>query len=175
MIVRALLAIIVLLAWGGGLSAQGSGVAARVNGDVVTDFELQQRITLAARDASRPEAPDLRERLAPQVLHQMIDERLQIQNAQALGLHTTGEEVDRRTAEMERAAGAPRGAFKAYLQAIGVPYDIASRRIEADIAWDKIVRGKVQTQVDMSDAEALEAASRRYMDDLRRTAAIDIK
>ena len=83
----------------------------------------------------------------------MIDERLQIQNSQGLGVKPTEEEINQRVGEIERSAGMQRGQFKQYLQGIGVPYEIAAQQIEAGIAWAKIVRRKVRPQVDVSDAE----------------------
>jgi peptidyl-prolyl cis-trans isomerase SurA len=150
---RALLAVILLLASTCAASAQAVRVVAKVNGDAITDFALRQRITFAVRSAGMQDTADVQQRLAPQILRQMIDERLQIQNAQALGVKATEEEVNQRVAEIERSAGMQRGQFKAYLQGIGVPYEIAAQQIEAGIAWAKIVRRKVRPQVDVSDAE----------------------
>jgi peptidyl-prolyl cis-trans isomerase SurA len=171
---RALLAAIVLLSSVAYSSAEGSRVVARVNGDEVTDLELRQRITFAIRSSGKQDAPDLQQRLAPQILRQMIDERLQIQNARVLGLKPTDEEVNQRVSEIERQANLQPGQFNQYLQSIGVSYEIASQQIEAGIAWDRIVSRKVRPQVDATDAKELEAASQRYMHDLRRTATIDM-
>jgi peptidyl-prolyl cis-trans isomerase SurA len=150
---RALLAVILVTASALPASAQAVRVVAKVNGDAITDFALKQRITFAVRSSGMQETPDLQQRLAPQILRQMIDERLQIQNAQALGVKPSEEEVNQRVAEIERSAGMQRGQFKQYLQGIGVPYEIAVQQIEAGIAWAKIVRRRVRPQVDVSDAE----------------------
>jgi peptidyl-prolyl cis-trans isomerase SurA len=172
---RALLAAIVLLSSVAYSSAEGSRVVARVHGDdVITDLELRQRITFAIRSLGKRDSPDVQQRLAPQILRQMIDERLQIQNAQALGVKPTDEEVNQRVSEIERRANLQPGQFNQYLQSIGVPYEIASQQIEAGIAWGRIVSRKVRPQVDATDSKELETARRHYMDDLRRTATIDI-
>lgn len=135
-------------------------VVARVNDDAITDFELKQRITFAIRSAGMQETPDLQQRLAPQILRQMIDERLQIQNSKGLGVRPTEAEINQRVAEIERSAGMQRGQFKQYLQGIGVPYEIAAQQIEASIAWTKIVRRRVRPQVEVSDAEIDDALAR---------------
>jgi peptidyl-prolyl cis-trans isomerase SurA len=150
---RALLAVILVLAPVLPASAQAVRVVAKVNGDAITDFALKERITFAIRSSGMQDSADLQQRLAPQLLRQMIDERLQIQNSQGLGVKPTEEEINQRVGEIERSAGMQRGQFKEYLQRIGVPYDIASQQIEAGIAWAKIVRRKVRPQVDVSDAE----------------------
>ena len=142
------------------VSAQALRVVARVNDEAITDFELKQRITFAIRSAGMQETPDLQQRLAQQLLRQMIDERLQIQNSKGLGVRPTEAEVNQRVAEIERSAGMQRGQFRQYLQGIGVPYEIAAQQIEAGIAWAKIVRRRVRPQVEVSDAEIDDALSR---------------
>ncbi len=141
-------------------SAQGSRVVARVNDDAITDFDLSQRIQFAIKTIGLTDSPDLRQRMAAQVLRQMIDERLQIQNAKRLGLGASEAEVQQRLSEIERGAGLSPGQFKLFLQSIGVPYDIAAQQFEAQIAWNKIVRRKVRPQVDVSEVEIDDALSR---------------
>jgi peptidyl-prolyl cis-trans isomerase SurA len=158
--IRLLLAVFLVAAPVAIGSAQGLRVVARVNDDAITDFELKQRITFAVRSAGMQETPDLQQRLAPQLLRQMIDERLQIQNSKGLGVRPSEGEINQRVAEIERGAGMQRGQFKLYLQGIGVPYEIAASQIEASLAWAKIVRRRVRPQVDVSDAEIDDALAR---------------
>jgi peptidyl-prolyl cis-trans isomerase SurA len=140
--------------------AQGLRVVARVNDDAITDFDLQQRVLFAIRTTGLQDSPDLRQRMAAQVLRQMIDERLQIQDAKRLGLKPTDAEMQQRFSDIERAAGLSRGQFRQYLQSVGVPFEIATQQIEAQIAWTKIVRRKVRPQVDVSEAEIDDALNR---------------
>src|SRR5262249_12330717 len=128
-------------------SAQALRVLARVNDDAITDFDLNQRIVFAIRSSGLQDTPDMHQRLANQILHQMIDEKLQIQNANAMKIGATEQEISLRVAEIERAAGMQPGAFKGYLQSIGVPFDIASQQIEASLDWIKIVRRRVRPRV----------------------------
>ena len=140
--------------------AQGLRVVARVNDDAITDFDLQQRVLFAIRTTGLQDTPDLRQRMATQILRQMIDERLQIQDAKKLGLKATDSEMQQRFNDIERAAGMSRGQFRQYLQSVGVPFDIAVQQIEAQIAWTKIMRRKVRPQVDVSEAEIDDALNR---------------
>jgi peptidyl-prolyl cis-trans isomerase SurA len=141
-------------------SAQGLRVVARVNDDAITDFDLSQRITFAIRSSGLQDSPEARQRMAPQILRQMIDEKLQIQNAKGLGLRVTEAELNQRVGEIERSAGMARGQFRQYLQTIGVAYEVAVQQIEATIAWSKIVRRRVRPQVDVSEAEIDDALAR---------------
>lgn len=139
---------------------QGLRVVARVNDDAITDFDLAQRVLFAIKTSGLQDSPDLRQRMAPQMLRQMVDERLQVQNAARLGVKPTEAEIQNRYAEIERSAGLGRGQFRQYLQSVGVAPDIANQQIEAQIAWAKIIRRKVRSQVDVSEAEIDDAMNR---------------
>ena len=97
-LLRLLLAVFLVAAPVATVSAQALRVVARVNDEAITDFELKQRITFAIRSAGMQETPDLQQRLAQQLLRQMIDERLQIQNSKGLGVRPTEAEVSQRVA-----------------------------------------------------------------------------
>jgi len=156
---RAFVAIILVLA-PLAASAQSLRVVARVNDDAISDFELNQRILFAIRSSGLADSPEMRQRMAPQLLRQMVDERIQIGDAKRLGVKVTDTELNTRIAEIERNAGLPRGGFRQYLQSIGVSYDVAAQQIEATLAWAKIVRRKVRPNVDVSDAEVDDALAR---------------
>ena len=138
----------------------GSRVLARVNDDAITDFDLAQRVLFAIKTSGLQDSPDLRQRMAPQMLRQMIDERLQVLDAKKLGVKPSESEIQNRYTEIERAAGLGRGQFRQYLQSVGIAPDIATQQIEAQIAWAKIIRRKVRSQVDVSEAEIDDAMSR---------------
>ena len=109
-----------------------------MNDDAITDFDLQQRVLFAIRTTGLQDSPELRQRMAAQMLRQMIDEKLQIQDAKRLGLKASDGELQQRLGDIERAAGMGRGQFKQYIQSTGVAFEIAVQQIEAQIAWNKI-------------------------------------
>jgi peptidyl-prolyl cis-trans isomerase SurA len=156
---RTLFAVVVMLS-PALASAEGLRVVARVNDDAITDFDLSQRILFAIRTTGLQDSPDLRQRMAAQMLRQMVDEKLQIQDAKKLGLKTTDGEIQQRFSDIERSAGMMHGQFRQYLQSVGVPLEIAVQQIEAQIAWNKIIRRKVRPQVDVSEAEVDDALTR---------------
>ena len=104
----ALMAVLLPLA----AAAQGLRVVARVNDDAITDCDLSQRVLFAIRTTGLTDSPELRQRMASQILRQMIDEKLQLQDAKRLGLKTSQTELDQRFTDIERAAGMGRGQFR---------------------------------------------------------------
>jgi peptidyl-prolyl cis-trans isomerase SurA len=156
---RALFALVVCLV-SVAAAAQAVRPVARVNDDAISDFELAQRVVFAIRTSGLQDSPDMRQRLGPQLLRQMVDERLQIQDARRHNMKATDGEIAGRVAELERGAGLGRGQFKQLVASFGVPYEIVLAQIEASIAWAKIIRRRVRPQVEISENEVDEALAR---------------
>src|SRR5260370_6363124 len=95
---RTLLAIVVVLS-PALASAQGLRVVARVNDDAITDFDLSQRVLFAIRTTGLQDSPELRQRMAAQMLRQMIDEPLQIHDAKRLRLKATDGPMQHRVSD----------------------------------------------------------------------------
>jgi len=140
--------------------AQGLRVVARVNDDAISDYELGQRVVFAIHTTGLQDSPEIRQRLAPQILRQMIDEKLQVQDARKLGLKTTEGEVEQRVAEIERSSGLQRGQFKTMMQNMGVPYYVAIQQLDGVISWSKIIRRKIRPTVEVSEVEIDDAMAR---------------
>ena len=83
----------------------GAGRCASWRGSTTTPSPTSSSSSASSSPSAAPACrtrPDLHQRLAPQILRQMIDERLQIQNAKGLGVTPTEAEINQRVAEIER-------------------------------------------------------------------------
>jgi len=94
-----LLACLLLLALASALPArdapaQESRIAAVVNNDIITTDDVSGRLALVMRSSNIPDTPDNEQRLAPRILRQMIDEKLQMQEAAKLNLTVSDQEVN---------------------------------------------------------------------------------
>src|SRR2546430_11598387 len=69
-------------------------IAAVVNDDVVSYLELQGRVRLTFVTAGLPPTQETAQRLQPQILRNLIDERLQLPEAHRLGITVPDQEVD---------------------------------------------------------------------------------
>src|SRR5262245_34159088 len=68
-------------------------IAAVVNEDVITYYDLQARVGLFLATSGMEATPEMRRRLLPQVVHALIDERLKIQEAKTLKMTVTDQEI----------------------------------------------------------------------------------
>ena len=94
-------------------------IAAVVNDDVITEYDVIARMRLVMLSARIPDTPENRERLLPQVLRSLIDERLQIQEAQRLEISVEKDELEAAIRRIEEA-NVVRGATGAERLQFGV-------------------------------------------------------
>ena len=70
----------------GTASAQTLGIAAVVNDEVISLYDLNSRLSLLIVSANQKDSAALRKRLSGQVLNRLIDEKLKMQQARKLGV-----------------------------------------------------------------------------------------
>lgn len=124
-----------------------------VNGDVITDTDIDQRLALvlAANGGNIDEAE--RPRLRLQVLRNLIDEKLQIQEAASNSIIIPDAEV---TAAYNRVAQNFRRSpteFEAYLREAGSSPMSIKAQILGELAWSRVLRRMVEPMVNVGDDE----------------------
>ena len=129
------------------------GIAAVVNEDIVTVFDVQSRLGLFLVTAGIQNTPDVQRRLLPQVVDALIEERLKIQEALRLEIATTEEEISNAVAMIEARNGMQPGAFRTLLKEQRVNIDTFYGQVEADVAWSKVVRDVLERDVNIAPEE----------------------
>src|SRR5262249_6052346 len=90
-------AMAVALVFGPPAAAQLSeGVAAMVNEPASSTFDVRQRAMLLLVSAGMQRTPDLMRRAGAQALNDLINERLQLQEAAKFHITITSDQIDRR-------------------------------------------------------------------------------
>jgi len=128
-------------------------IAAVVNDSIVTDSDLAARIKLVEISSNLPDTPENRQRLEPQVLRSLIDEKLQMQEAKRLGIAVSKEDVARGIAEIEQRNHMPKGGLDQFLDARGIPRSSLVDQVTASLAFSRIVENRVSQDVQVSDDE----------------------
>jgi len=161
--VRHFLSVLALLvtAWGPA-SAQTEVVriAAVVNDDVISVRDLITRMEMVILTSNLPDNPEVRNRLAPQVLRGLIDEKLQLQEAERLSLSVDEAEIERAVRGLEKQNNIPEGQFGDFLRNVGIDPDTVYQQIRASIAWNKIVAQRIRPQIRVTEDEAEEVRQR---------------
>jgi len=155
---RLLLSVALLLCVALGAQAQEENrIAAVVNNDIITMDDLSARIALVLSSSNIPNTPENQQRLEPRILRQMIDEKLEMQEARRLNVAVSKEEVDNAVGGIEQRNNMPKGGLDTYLQHQGIPKSALTDQLTAEIAWSKVVRNQLSQDVSVSDEEVNEA------------------
>ena len=131
-----------------------------VNGAIITDTDVDQRLALVLASSNGKVPDDEKERLRAQVLSNLIDETLQIQEAAANKITITKAELD---ASFARAAGQFKKTPAEFVQVIrGMGSNEASlkRQIEGEMAWRRLLGREVEPFVSVSDEEVNQVIAR---------------
>lgn len=144
-----------LLATSTAVQAQNAphGIAAVVNSDIVTIHDLRQRVLfmMATTGAETDEASI--QRLQRQALRNLVDEHLQMQEAEKYEQSISDEEVNASVARLLSRNGADPNALVSDLAAAGVSIETLRDQIRSEIAWQRIVNGLYGSRIRISDAQ----------------------
>ena len=133
-----------------------------VNGHVLTGTDIDQRLALliAANKGQQPSAEEM-QRLRAQVLRNLIDETLQIQEARAQKIAVDKAAVDASYARVAaQNFGQDTAKMDAYMKSVGSSAASLKRQIEGELAWQRLLRRKVQPFVNVSNDEVNDVLGR---------------
>jgi peptidyl-prolyl cis-trans isomerase SurA len=148
---------------GGGREARAQNTlsaAAVVNDDIISGLDLSLRTRLSILSIGAQDTPQIRQRLTPQVLRVMIDERLQLQEAERLSIEVSEPEIDQAFASIAERNRMTPGQFEQVLRDNGVLPSTMRNQIRAELSWRKVVDRRMRNQVAISD-EQMDAEEER--------------
>lgn len=132
-------------------------IVAIVNGEVVTRADVTGRARLFAIGAGMAVAPEVLERLVPQVIRLLIDERLRLQEVQRRRIPVGDADIAEAVTDIERRNGLPPGALLGQLRQVGVPPRVLFDQLRTQIGWARLIRAMLGTQATPTEAEIADA------------------
>jgi peptidyl-prolyl cis-trans isomerase SurA len=127
--------------------------SAIVNGEVITQTDIDQRLALLAIANGGKIAPDEIERLRQQVLRNLIDETLQIQAAKAAEIEVTDADIDKTVARVAGNVKQTPEQMAEYLKANGSSMRSIRRQILGEISWRRLQSAKIESGISVGDEE----------------------
>lgn len=138
----------------GGVSAQDSlRIAAVVNDQIISVYDLDMRLGLVTTFSGVPDTVENRQRMAPQVLRTLIDEELKRQEAVRRGVTVSESEIQRTIARLEKRNKLKAGEMSKMLARRNIEIKALTRQIEAQLLWGRLVSGSFGRSVHVSDEE----------------------
>jgi peptidyl-prolyl cis-trans isomerase SurA len=126
---------------------------ALVNGDVITQTDIDQRLALLAIANGGQIPADEVQRLREQVLRNLIDETLQIQAAKTEKIDVKTSDIDKTVQRVAAGIKKTPDQLAAYLEANGSNIKSLRRQVEGEIAWQRLQRSKIESGVSVGDDE----------------------
>lgn len=137
------------------------GVAAIVNDEPITSFDLRQRtrfILITAGVASPSQ--DAIIAASQQALNSLINEKLQIQEAKKYKLTMSDAEVDRILTNQAKQNGATLDQFFNELRQAGISIQSYRDKTRAEVLWQRIVSGRYSSRVKITKEQLDDALAR---------------
>lgn len=128
-------------------------IAAVVNDEVISGFDLEQRLALIVSSTGVDASGEAGKRLRQQVLRTLIDEKLQLQEAREFDVIPDPQEVEetiQSVAEQNRMSIDDLGET---LRKSGVNLDALRQQIRAEIAWSDLVRRRFMSRIAPGDEQ----------------------
>ena len=124
-----------------------------VNGEVITQTDIDQRLALLAiANGGQIPAGEV-ENLRQQILRNLIDESLQIQAASTEKIEVKDSDIDKTVARVAGNVKQTPEQLATYLEANHSSIKSLRRQIQAEIAWQRLQRAKIESGVSVGDDE----------------------
>jgi peptidyl-prolyl cis-trans isomerase SurA len=125
-------------------------VAVMVNGEPITNYDIEQRSKLNTLTTHKPS-------VRQQVIDELIDEKVKIKEAKKFGVDPTSTDIDDSYKSMSsRMRLSPEQLTKS-LESQGIRSDTLKERIKADMVWTALVRGRYKESLQVGEKEVAAA------------------
>ena len=128
-------------------------IAAVVNDEVISVYDMDQRVNLLLATARIKDTPAARRRLRKRVLRGLIDEKLQLQEARRYNTAVTDADVKHGVGVVEKQNNMKPGDLKKFLSSKRIGFDIFVDRLRAEIAWTKLVGRRLRPSLRIGEDE----------------------
>ena len=124
-----------------------------VNGDVITQTDVDQRLSFLSIANGQPIPTNQVDQLRQQVLRNLIDETLEIQAAKDEKIDIKDSEIDKTVQRVATSAKQNPDQLAKYLEANGSSIKSLRRQIQGEIAWRRLQQAKIESGVSVGDDE----------------------
>jgi peptidyl-prolyl cis-trans isomerase SurA len=131
--------------------AQAQNVAAFVNGEPITALDIDQRSKLLEVSSPSHKAPP-----RPEVLDELINEKLKIREGKRWGIDVSDSDVDGAFASTAQRMHQSTDQFVQSLTKAGVTPQTFRARLRAELVWQPLVRGRYQSTLEIFDKDILQ-------------------
>lgn len=122
---------------------QESRIVAVVNGDVISAQDVDNRRRLFALSSGLPVTREVLDRLTPQVVRELIDERLRLQEVQRRKIAVTDKDIAETIGNLEKRNNMPPGTLARRLASDGAEIHTLYDQTRVQLGWSRVLREQI--------------------------------
>ena len=143
-------------------------VAVMVNGEPITNFDIDQRSKLLMLSTKKP--PDRQ-----QVINELIDEKVKIREGKKFGIDPSSSDIDQSYAAMSSRMRITADQLSKSLESQGIRPETLKARVRADMVWSNLVRGRYKESLQVSEKDVAAAVQVQGGDEKQASQSFEYK
>ena len=145
-----LLVAMLFSAIGCGTPARAQTIVVMVNGEPITNMDIEQRTKLTFLTTHKQAARQ-------EVINELIDEKVKIKEAKRFGVDPTSSDIDQSYAAMAQRMRLTSDQLTQVLEKQGVRPDTLRSRMKAEMVWTSLVRGRYKESLQVGEKDVAAA------------------
>ncbi len=130
----------------GSCSPVHAQVAVMVNGEPITNYDIEQRGKLISLSTHKPADRQ-------QVIDELIDEKVKIREAKKFGIDPSAADIDQSYGAMASRMRITADQLTKSLESQGIRPDTLKERVKADMVWTNLVRGRYKESLQVGEKD----------------------
>ncbi len=135
------------------LAQETQAISVIVNDEVISRYDVNQRVRLILVTSGIPPTEENLKRIETQSVKALINERIQLQEASKLEVPESQEEIQLMLDRIARGNQTTSEDIIENITSQGVKVDTLISQIKSELLWNKIVRGRFGSYINISDDE----------------------
>jgi len=140
-----------LLLMTGGSPLHAQTVAVMVNGEPITNYDIEQRSKLNFLTTRKPP-------VRQDVINELIDEKVKVREGKKFGVEPTASDIDQSYAQMGSRMRISAEQLTKSLESQGIRPETLKARLKAEIVWTSLVRGRFKGSLQVGEKDVAAAA-----------------
>ena len=135
-------------------------IAAVVNDDVISTSDIEARLRLDLLASGLEPSPQNQQRLIPGVLRTLVNERLQLQEAERFSVAISNEDLTQALENIAGQNGLSAAGMRNLLSQNSIPLSTLEDRLRSNIAWQRLTQRRFAPGIEIGDEEVEEVIER---------------
>lgn len=140
--------------------AMEAGISVIVNEEPISQMQINDRVKLIMISSGMPQTQEVYEKVAPQVVQMLIEEKLKMQEAKRFDITVSDAEIKGGIGTIAQQNKLTPEQFEQIIAAQKIPRRTLEDQVRAQIAWGKVVQSQLRPKIEISDSDIDDELSR---------------